>query len=103
MCINTGISCCASEILVFPVWYVLMRPCISILLGQTKVDDIDEISFFAEAHQKVVRLDITMNEIFAVDIFNSAYLWMKAVSQYTRIEKQLNYSNATKTRSLRRD
>ena len=80
MCINTSISCRSSEIFVFPVWYMLMGPSISVLLCQTKVNDVDKISFLAEAHQEIVWLHITMNEILAVHIFYSAYLWMKKVS-----------------------
>ena len=77
MCINTSISCGPSEVFVFPVWYVLMRPSISVLLGQTKVDNIDEVSFLAKAHQEIIWLHIAMNEIFAVDVFYSTYLWKK--------------------------
>jgi len=40
------------------------------LLGKTEIDDIDLISTLSNAHEEVVRFDITMNEVSQVDIFN---------------------------------
>jgi len=40
------------------------------LLGKTEIDDIDLISTLSNAHEEVVRFDITMNEVSRVDIFN---------------------------------
>ena len=74
MCIDTGISCSPSEVFVFSIWYMLMRSSISVLLSQTKVDNVDKIPFLAKTHQKIVWLHITMDKIFTVDIFYSAYL-----------------------------
>jgi len=51
-----------------------MRLGIAILFGKTKVNNIHLISTLSNAHQEVVRLDITMNEIFRMDIFNAGYL-----------------------------
>jgi len=39
MCVDTGISGSAGEVLVFSVGDVLFGSCISILLGQAKVND----------------------------------------------------------------
>lgn len=38
VCIDAGISSCASEIFVFSVWYVLPCPVVPVLFGQTKVN-----------------------------------------------------------------
>lgn len=38
MCIDAGISSCASEIFVFSVRYVLPCPVVPVLFGQTKVN-----------------------------------------------------------------
>jgi hypothetical protein len=63
MCTNGSVSRCSSQILVFSVEDVLVRASISVLLGQTKVYDVHQIAFFAQSHQEVVRLDITVNEV----------------------------------------
>lgn len=44
---------------------------VTIFLSQTKVDDIDLVSAFANAHQEVVGLDITMDEGFGVDVLDT--------------------------------
>ena len=41
------------------------------LLGKTKIDDIDLIASFANAHEEVVRLDVAMNEISRMYVFDS--------------------------------
>lgn len=38
--VDRSITSCASQILVFPVRYVLVGPGISVLLGQTKINDV---------------------------------------------------------------
>lgn len=48
-----------------------MRFGISILLGKTKVDDIDLIASLSDSHQEVVWLDISMDEVSGVYIFDT--------------------------------
>lgn len=45
---------------------------VSVLLGQTKINNIDLISSLANAHQEVVWLDITVDEALCVDVLDSA-------------------------------
>ena len=49
MRVDAGIARGASQVLVFPVGNVLVGPRIAILLGEAKVDDVNQISFFSEA------------------------------------------------------
>jgi len=72
MSVDAGITCCASEVLVLPIRNVLMRLGIAILLGQTKIDNVDLICLLAKTHQKVVRLDVTMDERLGVDVLDAA-------------------------------
>ena len=51
-----------------------MSPGISEFLCQTKVDGVNQVSFLPEAHQKVVRLNVTMNKVLSVNKLNAAYL-----------------------------
>ena len=74
MRVDAGVSGCPREILVFPVGNVLMRTGITILLGQAKVNDVDQVPFLPQAHEKVVRFDITMDEVLGMDILNSTDL-----------------------------
>lgn len=62
-----------SQILVFSVLYVLEGSRVPKSFGETKIDDVHEVSFLPETHQKIVRLNISMNKIFAMYIFDSGY------------------------------
>ena len=59
------------EIFVFPVRYVLMRSGVAIFLGQTEVDDVNEVALFAKPHEEIVGLDIAVNEVFRVYVLDS--------------------------------
>lgn len=69
MSVNAGISGGPCEILVFSVWNMLMSSCISILFGKSKVYNIHKISFLSQSHEKVIRLHISMDEVFGVYVF----------------------------------
>lgn len=74
MCVDTGVSCSAGEVFVLLVWNVLLRACVSKLLGKTKVDDIHNVSILAESHQEVVWLDVAVDKVLRVDELYSTYL-----------------------------
>lgn len=63
MCVNGGIAGSASQVFILPVGYVLMRACITVLLGQAEVYDIDKVALLAEPHQEVVRFDVSVNKV----------------------------------------
>jgi len=44
---------------------------VTVFLSQTKINDVDLISTLANAHQKVVGLDITVDERFGVNVLNT--------------------------------
>ena len=44
------------------------------LLCEVKVDDIDLIAAFANAHQEVIGLDVTMYEVTGVNVLNPGNL-----------------------------
>ena len=41
-------------------------------LTELRVNDIDLISAFSNAHQEIVRFDISMNERFCMNVFNTS-------------------------------
>ena len=73
MSVDGCITGSSRQVLVFTIWDVKVRLRVAVFLGQTKVDDIDLISTLPNAHQEVVRLDITMDERFGMDILNTGY------------------------------
>lgn len=44
---------------------------VTVFLSQTEVNDIDLVPSLANTHQEVVGLDVTVNEGFGVNVFNS--------------------------------
>ncbi len=76
MCVDTGVSGCSSQVLVFPVRYVLVCASIAVLLGQTKVNDVDQVALLAQPHQKVVWFHVSVDKVLRVDVFDSADLWV---------------------------
>jgi len=67
MCIYGSVSCCAGEVFVFPVGNMLVGSMVSVLLGKSKVNDVDQVTLFPKAHQEVVGLDVSVNEGTHVD------------------------------------
>jgi hypothetical protein len=61
----------ARQVLVLPVRDVEMGPGISVLLGKTEIDDIDLIASSSNAHQKVIGLDVPVDEVARMDILNA--------------------------------
>jgi hypothetical protein len=43
---------------------------VTVLLSQTKIDDIDLVATLSDAHKEVIRLDVAMDEGLGVDIFD---------------------------------
>ena len=69
--VDTSITSGTGQVLVLSVGNVEMGLGITILLGQTKVDDVDLIASLANAHQEVIRFDITMDERLGMDILDA--------------------------------
>lgn len=69
--VDAGITSGTRQVLVLTVGNVEVGLWVSVFLGQTKVDDIDLISSLANAHQEVVRFDVSMDEGFGMNVFNA--------------------------------
>lgn len=69
--VNRGITSSAREVLVLTVRDVKVSLRVAVLLGKTKIDDVDLVTALADAHQEVVGLDITMDERFGVDVLDA--------------------------------
>lgn len=44
---------------------------VSVLLGQTEIDHIDLIASFANTHEEIVGLDISVNKVSRVNVLDS--------------------------------
>jgi len=66
--VDTSITRSACQILVLTVRDVLLRLRVTVLLGEPEVDGMDLVRLFAQPDQKVVRLDIAMDEVLGVHI-----------------------------------
>ena len=44
------------------------------LLCEAEVDDINLVATLASSHEEIVRLDITMDEVAGMDVFDAGYL-----------------------------
>ena len=71
MGVDGGITSSTSQVLVLPIRNVEVGLRVTVLLGQTEIDDIDLIAALADAHEEVVRLDITVDEGFGVDVLDA--------------------------------
>jgi hypothetical protein len=60
--IDGSITGSASQVLVLSIRDMEEGLRVTVLLGQTEINDIDLVSTLANAHEEVVRLDITVDE-----------------------------------------
>jgi len=61
--VDAGVPRRSGQILVLAVRNVLVGPGIAVLLGKTKVNHVHLVAPLPETHQKVVRLDVPVNEV----------------------------------------
>ena len=95
MCVDGRVSRGSREILVLSVRDVLVAAGVAVLLGQTKVDDVDQVALLPQApvdidkgvyilvhimlkvtcnsHEEVVWLDVSVDEILRVDVLDPGY------------------------------
>jgi hypothetical protein len=59
------------EVLVLTVGDVEVSLRVTVLLGETKVDDVDLVSTLANTHKEVVRLDIAVDEVAGVNVLDT--------------------------------
>lgn len=50
---------------------------ISVLLGQAKVNDVNKVALFPQAHKEVIGLNISVDEVLGVYVLDTADLKMK--------------------------
>lgn len=53
---------------------MLARTRITELLRKSEINDVDKVSILADAHNEVGGLDVAMDEIARMDVFDARYL-----------------------------
>ena len=71
MGVDAGISGGTSQVLVLTVWNMEMSLGVPILLGQTEINDVDLVATLANAHEEVVRFDVSVDEGLGVDVLDA--------------------------------
>jgi hypothetical protein len=71
MRIDRGVSRRSGQILVLAVWNMLMRAWVTVLFGQTKIDNVNDRLPLTQSNQKVIRLDIAMYKALGVHVFQT--------------------------------
>ena len=76
MSVDAHVPSRPAQTLPFPVRDVLLRLRVSILLCHTEVDDVDEVSVLRprSADEKVIRLDVPVDEVRVMDSLHARYL-----------------------------
>ena len=57
------------DMIVLSEWDMCMGSSVSVLIGKTKIDDVDLLAMKTCTDQKIGRLDIMVNEVGRVDAF----------------------------------
>ena len=74
MSVDTGISCCATESFTGDHLVMLSRLRITVVLAHAKVNHEHPITGLLVSHDKVIGLDVAMNDMPCVDYFKLADL-----------------------------
>jgi len=71
--VNRRVSCSSGQVLSVLVWNMLSLA-VHVALGQTEIDDVDVVPCrVVAANQEVVWLNVSMNDSFFVDLFDTVY------------------------------
>jgi len=69
--VDGGITSGSGQVLVLPIRDVEVGLGVTVFLGQTEIDDIDLVAALADAHEEVIRFDITVDEGLGVDVLDA--------------------------------
>jgi len=71
MSVDRGVPGGTSQVLVLPVGDMQVCLGVSVLLGETEINHIDLIASFADTHEEIVGLDISVDKVSRVNVFDS--------------------------------
>jgi hypothetical protein len=71
MSVDRSVPGGTSQVLILSVWDMKVCLGVSVLLGKTEINHIDLVSTPADSHEEIVGLDISVNKVSRVDVFDS--------------------------------
>lgn len=74
MGVNGGVSRGTRQVLVLSVRDVQVGLWVPVLFGQTEIDHVDLVAALADSHQKVIGLDVSMDKVSRVNVFDTGDL-----------------------------
>lgn len=94
MGINGCIPRSTSQVFVLTVRDVEMSLRVTVLLGKTEINDIDLVTTFTNSHEEVVRLDITVDKRFGMNVLNTGDELIS--QQQNRLQRELAVAEVEK-------
>jgi hypothetical protein len=70
MCVDRGVTSGTGQVLVLSVRNVQVSLGVPVLLRQSEIDHVDLVASLADTHQKVVRLDVPVDKVSRVNVFD---------------------------------
>ena len=92
--IDRGVTSGTSEVLVLSVGDVEVCLGVPVLLSKAEIDDVDLVAALANSHEEVVRLDVTVDEVAGMDVFDAGNLRISGVSIKCRKRYRWKHSPA---------
>jgi hypothetical protein len=71
MSIDRSVPSGTSQVLVLPVGDMQVSLGVSVLFGETEINDINLIASFPNTHEEIVGLDISVDKVSRVNVFDS--------------------------------
>ena len=71
MSVDAGITCSSRQVLILTVWNMEVSLRVPIFLGQSEINHVDLVSTLSNAHEEIVRLNITVDEGLGMNVLNT--------------------------------
>jgi hypothetical protein len=69
--VDGGVTSSTSQVLVLTIRDVQVSLGVTVLLGETEIDNVDLVATLANTHQEIVRLNVTVDKVARVDVLDT--------------------------------
>lgn len=90
MGVDRRVSGGSGQVLVLSVGDVEVRLGIPVLLGESKVDDVDLVASLSDTHEEVVGLDVSVDEVSRVGVLDSGDLFRQGSVKSENVRRSLD-------------
>jgi hypothetical protein len=77
MGIDGSVTSGTGQVLVLAIRDVQVRLGVSVLLGESKINDVDLVASLANAHQEIVGFNVSMDEIARMNVLDAGNLQVR--------------------------